>query len=165
MNRAEAETLPPVSKELKIFRKRLHWAARDLVISYGWVARDKVIRECKNIFLWHFYKVETSKALTLEQIREAIHKIKRLNKQSMLKYLEARDVCDTENDLAKLTSKQRNKLVRIMVYVIKMGTEAQLNYIEETVSVRTPIGLLTITEADQVIKRVEKWEAKILLNK
>ena len=165
MNRAEAETFPPVSKELRNFRKKLHWAARELVISYGWVARDKVIRECKNIFLWHFYKVETSKALTLDQIREAVHKIKRLNKQSMLTHLEARDVCDTENDLKILTSPQRNKLVRVMVYVIKMNTEAQLTYIEETVGIRTPIGLLTITEADQLIKRVEKWEAKILLHK
>lgn len=165
MNRAEAETFPPVSKELKLLRKKLHWASRDLVVSFGWVAKDKIVREVKNIFLWHTYKVETSRALDLNTIREAIHKIKKISKAHVLEHLEARDLCDSENELLKLTSKQRNKLVRIMVYVLKLNTERQLNYIDECVNVRTPIGLLTMSEADVVIKRVEQWEAKVILNK
>lgn len=165
MNRAAAETMPPESCELKRFRQKLHYSAIELVRSLGWVSRDKLVREVKNIFLWHWYKVETSRALDLNTLKDAVHKIKRMNKAHLLEHLIARDMCDTESDLAILTSKQRNKLVRVMVYVIKMSTEAQLKYIQDTVGVSAPIGLLTITEADQVIKRVEKWEAKILLSK
>jgi hypothetical protein len=165
MNRAEAETFPPVSKELKLLRKNLHWAAQHLVTSFGWITKDKIVREVKSIFLWHTYKVETSRALDLDTIREAIHKIKKLNKDHILEHLQARNLCATENDLLKLTSSQRNKLMRIMVYVLKMDKIRQLNYINESVGHVTPIGLLTKTEANILIERVEQWEAKVLLNK
>ena len=165
MNRAEAETFPPVNKELKMYRQRLHIAARSLVISFGWIAKDKIVREVKNIFLWHTYKVETSRALDLDTIREACHKIKKLRREHVMEHLKARDLCDSENDLLKLTSKQRNKLVRIMVYVLKMDSARQAKYINDSVGYITPIGLLTMTEADIVIKRVEQWEAKVILNK
>ena len=69
------------TREMKTLRKRLHWAARDLVWSFGWVRRDELVQEVKNIFLWHSYKVETSRALTLEQLKEACHKIKKIQNQ------------------------------------------------------------------------------------
>lgn len=161
----ERETFKPESQEIKNWRKKLHYRTRETIQSFGWASRDKIVREVKNIFLWKNYKVETSRALSLEQIREATHRIKRMNKDVLVQHLVARDVVDNENDLLLLSSKQRNKIVRIMVYVIKLSPAAQLTYIEETVSVKEPIGLLTVNEANEVIKRVEKWEANILLKK
>lgn len=152
-------------KELKHFRKQLHWEAGRLVRKFEWLDRDKTVREVKNIFLWHFYKVETSRALTLDQLKEGIQKIKRLEKKSVLKHLEARNFIDVENQLHRLTDKQKKRLVRIMVYVLKLTLEQQISYIEKTVGIKTPIDGLTVFEADKVIQRVERWEAKVLLNK
>lgn len=152
-------------KELKHFRKQLHYGAQTLVRRYEWQERDALVREVKNIFLWHFYKVETSRALTLDQLKEAIGKIRRLKKESMLEHLEARQFCNSESQLKKLTEKQKNRLVRIMVYVLKLSLEKQLSYIEETLNVKTTIDGLTVSEANVLIQRVERWEAKIILNK
>lgn len=155
-----------LNKELKHFRKELHRSAFKLVWSFGWVNRENLIREVKNIFLWTAYKVETSRALSLEQLKEGIRRIRKMPRSFVLNHLvDGRNFCTGENDLLQITSQQKKKLVRIMVYVLKLSLERQLSYIEETLNNKLSIEQLTVNEANTVIRRVEKWEAKILLKK
>lgn len=154
-----------MTREMKTLRKRLHFSARDLVWSFGWVMRDELIREVKNIFLWHTYKVETSRALTLDQLKDAFHKIKKMSREHIFIHLEARKFCNYETEIQQLTSNQRKRLIRVMVYVIKMDMDQQLEYIEKTIGKKYSIGELTRSEANLLIQRVERWEAKILLKK
>lgn len=151
------------TKEMKHLRKRLHFAARDLCWHFGWVRRDELTREVKNIFLWHTYKVETSRALTLEQLKEAFHKLKKMSREHVYEHLEARKFCNYETEIQQLTTPQRKRLIRIMVYVIKLTMEQQLAYIEKTIGQKLSIGELTRSEANLLIQRVERWEAKLLL--
>lgn len=153
------------TKEMKHLRKKLHLAARNLCCSFGWVKRNELTQEVKNIFLWHTYKVETSRALTEDQIKEAFHKIKKMKREHVYQHLEARKFCNYETEIQQLTTKQRNRLVRVMVYVIKMDLNQQVDYIEKTINKRLAIDQLTRSEANLLIQRVEKWEARILLNK
>lgn len=153
------------TREMKTLRKRLHWAARDLVWSFGWVRRDELVQEVKNIFLWHTYKVETSRALTLEQLKEACHKIKKMNREHIFHHLEARRFCNYETEIQQLTTKQKNRLIKVMAYVIKMSFDEQVSYIEKTLNKPMSIDQLTRSEANLLIQRVEQWEAKLILKK
>lgn len=152
-------------KEMKRLRNRLHFAARNLCFSFGWVTRDELVKEVKNIFLWHSYKVETSRALSLEQLREAMHKIKKMSREHIFHHLEARRFCNYETEIQQLTTKQKNRLIRIMVYVIKMSMDEQIAYIEKTLNKQMSIDQLTRSEANLLIQRVEQWEAKLILKK
>jgi hypothetical protein len=161
------ETVEPdiKTKEMKHLRKKLHLAARDICWSFGWVRRDELIREVKNIFLWHCYKVETSRALTEDQLKEAFHKIRKMKREHVYQHLEARKFCNYETEIQQLTTKQRSRLVRVMVYVIKMNMTQQVDYIEKTINKRLAIDQLTRSEANLLIQRLEQWEARILLKK
>ncbi|MCE7856896.1 MAG: hypothetical protein DYG97_10180 [Ignavibacteria bacterium CHB3] len=153
------------TREMKTLRKRLHWAARDLVWSFGWVRRDELVQEVKNIFLWHTYKVETSRALTLEQLKDAFHKIKKMSREHTFIHLEARKFCDYETEIQQLTTKQKNRLIKVMAYVIKMSFDEQVAYIEKTLNKPMSIDQLTRSEANLLIQRVEQWETKLILKK
>lgn len=153
------------TREMKTLRKRLHWAARDLVWSFGWVRREELVQEVKNIFLWLEYKVETSRALSLEQLKEAFHRIKKIKREHIFHHLEARRFCNYETEIQQLTTKQKNRLIRVMAYVIKMNMDEQVDYIEKTINKRIAIDQLTRSEANLLIQRVEQWEARILLKK
>lgn len=154
-----------LQKTLIDFRKKLHRTLQHRILEWGWICTDKTLDEVKRIFLWLFYKKETSKALDLFALKEAIEEAKKLDENLVIEVLEKRNEEFQLNNYKRNTHKQVCKLARIMRYVIGLKEDAIRDYIKETTGRRTYLSNLTVNEADAVIKRVEKWEAKITLER
>ena len=154
-----------VIKERNELRKRLHKAIRSRVYNWNWIPTDENVEKVKRTFLWIEFKVETSRSLDNEALKEAIGKAKNYDREKMIEHMDKRYKDFHPNQFRRATLPQQGKLKRIMFYVIKMKDDAAITYIEETIGRKTDINNLSINEANQVIRRVEKWEARILTGK
>lgn len=154
-----------LAKERNYLRKKLHHAIRDRVWNWNWIATDENIEKVKRTFLWIEFQVETSRALAIEVLQSALKAAKNYDREKMIAHMEKRYKDFHPNQFRRATIPQQSKLKRIFFYVIKMKDDAAIKYIEETIGRKTDINNLTINEANSVIRRAEKWEAKILTGK
>lgn len=161
----EQKFVDTIIKERNELRKRLHRAIRSRVYNWNWSPSDEIIEKVKRTFLWVECKVETSRSLDIDKLKAAITLAKNYDREKMIEHMDKRYKDFHPNQFRRATLPQQNKLKRIMVYVIKMKDDAIITYIEETINRKTDINNLTINEANQVIRRVEKWEARILTGK
>ena len=154
-------------REIKRLRKNLHYAITNRVHEFGWVVTDELVKDIKSFFLWFEFKVETSRDKRLDTftLRTAIKRVKVFEKHLACAHLEKNNPHINFNDIDLRTQRQRNKLIRLMRYVLKMSWQRQLSYIEETIKRKDTIENISITEANELIRRLEKWEAKELIKK
>lgn len=161
----EIEKDEPILKEKKCLRFRLHRIIVNLVWHWNWIPTNENIEKVKRTFLWVEYQVETSRALDIDTLKTAILNAKNYNREKMIEHLNNRYKDFHPNQFRRATIPQQAKLKRIFFFVIKMKDDAVIKYIEETIGRKSDINNLSINEANQVIRRVEKWEAKILTGK
>lgn len=161
----QIKELDPLSKEKKELRKKLHKVIRDRLYKWNWVPSDENVEKVKRTFLWVEFMVETSRALNTEVLRSAIKLAKSYNREVMIAHMEKRYKDFSPNQFRRATIKQQAKLKRIFFFVIRMKDDAVIKYIEESIGRKSDINNLSIHEANYVIRRVEKWEARILTGK
>lgn len=155
----------PIAKERNYLRKQLHRAIANRVWNWNWIPSDENIEKVKRTFLWVEYQVETSRALDIDVLKSAMKTAKNYDREKMIAHMEKRYKDFHPNQFRRATLPQQGKLKRIFFFVIKLKDDAVIKYIEDTIGRKTDINNLSINEANQVIRRVEKWEARILTGK
>lgn len=152
-------------------RIHLHQAIVQKMRSLGLCTSPEIVEKFKRWFLWDFCNVETSRALSLIQLKEAKKMLIDITitiatKNILGKY----QTFQSKRDILKITNGQRKKITAIAKYSFKLSANDLKTYISKRIGREPYVSKyffldMTIQEADTIIKALEKWEAKVLINK
>jgi hypothetical protein len=132
---------------------------------------ESIVESFKRCYLWDYHNVETSKALSLSGLNNAIAMVNDIQLKPMIGSMQIRyQSFANTGDILRCSAGQKNKIIAIAKYQLKIKPEALKKYAEATLE-RNVYGNnyhaldVTVNEAHQVIMRLEKWEAKEILKK
>lgn len=149
--------------ELKKLRIRLHQTLVLHMKDIGLVTSANVIEDFKRWYLFTFWRVETSRALSELQLYEAIEHVKGVPlKEAVDGIMHKYKRYASEKELVKCTQNQINAIYAICIGSLKKTKEWMFNYIYSTLHRSGHKFNISFAEADTVIKRLEKFEAKVL---
>jgi hypothetical protein len=151
-------------KERNRYRQALHNDIIRRIKTFNLIDTPEVIERVKRVFLLKVMKVETSKALDIGGLKLARTRINEIKRDDLLSMLLDKYPEFTPRDYYLLSQKQRNKIVRILKYVMQLDSLGISTYVESSIGRYDWCGHVTMNEADKIIKRAEKWEAKQLTN-
>lgn len=144
---------------IKNMRIQLHRNIVGKLEQFGICPTPDVVENFKRPWLVHELKVETSKALAnVEDLQEALNKLESVTEDYILATLMKK--YEDKNRFVVLTIGQKKKLIKLSKYVLKLPMPKLRNYAEQTLGRKVWLFDLTKHEADILIKRLQKWEAK-----
>ncbi len=155
-----------LSKEVIKKRKELHEAIQKKMRLLGLCTSEKSVEAFKRWYLWSCYNVETSRALSLEGLKNAFELLQGITYSGAMNgILKHSKVFSQQSELRKLTKGQRNKIKAIARYSLKITPVSLKKYSDKTlerdVHVTEAYNMdISMTEAHFLIQRLEKWEAK-----
>ncbi len=153
-----------------IFKRRmdLHNAIVKRMRELKFCTAAQIVEDFKRWYLWDYHNVETSKALSLQGLNDAIDMLssvvgKKAYEALMLKHTSY----EKETMLVKATIPQSKKITAVAKHRLKLSIDSLTKYAAETLKRQVYVGRYhnpdcTIKEADYLIKRLEGWEARAL---
>ena len=147
-------------------RIKLHQAITGKMKSIGLCTSPKVVEIFKRWYLWDYWNVETSRSLSLLQLKDAMKMLEVITQASAVSMLMAKyNAFETQREILKLTSGQKNKIIAIAKYKFELSHKDLKDYAKKRLHRDPYINQyftmdITIDEADQLIKALEKWEIK-----
>src|SRR3989339_1346180 len=99
-------------------RKNLHLAFIKKVQSFGWVSKDENVTTIKGLYLLKVCKVETSRALSLEMLKQVQRDVQIVTREWMCTFLVENYFEFDLNNFQLCTKQQINKIIRVLKYVI-----------------------------------------------
>ncbi|MBU1096876.1 MAG: hypothetical protein KKB34_10380 [Bacteroidetes bacterium] len=160
-----------IAKDIITKRLELHKAIVKKMRYLNICTSETIVEAFKRCYLWDYHNVETSKALSLAGLNNAITMINDIQLKPILGSMLIRyQSYENTGDLLRYSQGQKNKIIAIAKYQLKIKPEALKKYAEATLE-RNVYGNnyhaldVTVNEAHQVIMRLEKWEAKEILKK
>ncbi len=137
----------------------LHNAMRDNFIQWNWSVNAKNLEEYKRLFLMKRMGVETSKALTIADLKVAIALVKSYDIAQFVLDLIKKGVSFEYKKYELLSKPQLFKIYRLM-YKLNLSKKGLKTFIKKAIN--RPCSALTLTksEAHYIIQRLEKWESR-----
>jgi hypothetical protein len=149
--------------ELKRLRVRFHQAMVMHMKQIGFATTDQIIEQFKRWYLFTFWRVETSRAMSEKNLNEAIEHVHSVNiGEAVDGILHKYKNYASKKELIQCTQNQVNNIYAISLHSLKKSKKWMFNYIYSTLHRKGHKFNITFAEADTVIKRLEKYEAKIL---
>ena len=163
---AERDDRTKVASVVLDYRKRLHRAIVKRMMELNLCTSDDRIECFKRRYLFDCHSVETSRALDLVGLKNAIELLETVDASFMIKSILLHyKKYESIRDLERCSKGQVGKIQAVGLYQIKLSKEALADYSGTTLKRAVVMYDLSIEEAHQVIKRLEEWEAKVLLSK
>ena len=148
------------------YRKKLHREIVKKMMELKFCTSPEIIECFKRRYLFDCHNVETSRALDLAGLKNAVKMLGTLDARFMLRSILLHyKKLEHERELLRCTSGQIGKMQAVGIYQLKLKREALEDYAKTTLKREVSLYDMSIEEAHQVIKRLEEWEAKVLLGK
>ena len=165
-NSTERDDRQKVGKVVLDERNKLHLAIIKRMMELGFCTSVEIVESFKRRYLFDCHNVETSRALDLAGLRNAKDMLSSLTKEYMLKsILMHYKKYTSDRDLLRCTSGQVGRIQACGLYSLKLKKEALGDYANTTLKRDVQLYDMTVEEAHQLIKRLDEWEAKVLLSK
>lgn len=146
---------------LKAERINLHKAIVKRMMEMGLCTKPEIIEDFKRWYLMDFFIVETSKALSIIELRQAKDLLNTITKEQAVKMLMLKhDRYEQDRDLLRCSIGQVKKIQAVGKWKMRMSWPGLRSYIEKTLKRQVSLYEFTVSEAHLVIQRLEKWEAK-----
>lgn len=166
LDRAEREDRPKVASAVLEYRKKLHHALIRRMMELKFCTSPDIIECFKRRYLFDCHSVETSRALDLQGLKNAIELLETVDANYMLRSIKLHyKKFDGDRNLLRCTSGQVGKIQAVGIHFLGLKKEALCEYAKSTLKREVTLYDMTVEEAHQLIKRLEEWEAKVLLSK
>ena len=148
-------------EDLARLRRELHKKIQNKLYSLNFCTHEGIVEDFKRTFLWDNFSIETSKSLDVAGLDKVAKAVESVTTKTVINALLLRfNKYVSPSDVQRCTPKQIDKIKAIAVYRLGMSNEGMFEYFGKSVNRKTHLFNLTISEADHIIKRLERWEAK-----
>lgn len=155
-----------VTENILKLRKTLHRKIVSRMRELDFCTSPKIIENFKRWYLWDFHNVETSRSLSEEQLKNAINNLQLIRKEAAVSSISVKFTgYNSDRDLLRCSDGQVKNIHAVGLYQLNMSKDSLKKYIEKTLKRDVYLWDLTTEEAHQCIKRLEEWEAKVLMEK
>ncbi|KKP28325.1 MAG: hypothetical protein UR18_C0006G0037 [Candidatus Nomurabacteria bacterium GW2011_GWE2_31_40] len=151
---------------MKKMRTDLHRAIVTHMNVIGLTESEEIIERFKRWYLFDYFNVETSRALSIEGLEAAKKQLKTVTLEEALKGITRKyHFYTSDKQLVRCTQGQVNKIYAVALGSLKMGKEKMFEYINTSLHREVWKFKMSMTEADTVIKRLENFEVKKIRDK
>lgn len=165
-NKVEHDDRQKVGKVVLDERNKLHLSIIKRMMELGFCTATEIVESFKRRYLFDCHNVETSRALDLAGLKNAKEMLGSLTKEFMLKsILMHYKKYSSDRDLLRCSSGQVGRIQACGLYSLKLQKSALEDYACTTLKRDVKLYDMTVEEAHQLIKRLDEWEAKVLLIK
>jgi hypothetical protein len=147
-------------------RIHLHQAISEKMKNLGLCTAPAIVEVFKRWYLWDFHNVETSRALSLMQLKDAMKMLITVTQTTAVNALLTKyNIFESKRDVLKLTQGQANKIIAIAKYGIKINAKELKTFATKRLDRDPYINQyfamdITMEEANKLIQALEKWEVR-----
>lgn len=162
----KANSKNKVGSDILKARNQLHLAIVSKMKNLRICTAPTIVEIFKRWYLWDYWNVETSRSLSLLQLKDAIKMLSIVTQSSAVSMLMAKyNAFSSQREILNLSGGQMKKIIAIAKYGFDLKHSELKEYISKRIDREPYVNHyfamdITVQEADTIIKALEKWEAK-----